>query len=208
MNIRRCALCLEPSLLAGRTLFCIVVMGLVFAPSLQAEKGKDPLTLDQAYTLALAYNEDIKASAQGIDQAREQVRSATSPLLPQVQLNAQATRQKNHDLNPSGVRDYATMTLGGSQHLYQGGKLWHGKRAAEENLGGEKSRHFRLVQNVLFRVAARYYDILLAERSIAVAGEQITRTKRQLELAQSRFDVGLVNRTAVLRAQVQVANAQ
>ncbi len=167
-----------------------------------------PLTLDQAYGMALKHNEDIKASAQGIDQARETFREATSPLLPQVQVSAEARRQKEHDMNLSGLRDYGTMTLGASQHLYQGGKLWHSKRAAKHGFRGEKSRHFRTAQDVLFRVAAQYYEVLLAERSISVAQEQITRTKRQLELARSRFEVGLVNRTAVLRAQVQVANAQ
>ncbi|MDZ7760863.1 MAG: TolC family protein [Desulfovermiculus sp.] len=180
--------------------------GQVAAESTQEFQGA--LTLDQAYTLALEHNEDIKASAQGIDQAREQLREATSPLLPQVNLSAQARRQKEHELNVSGLRDYATMTLGVSQHLYQGGKLWHSRKAASQSFAGEKSRHFRTVQDILFRVAAQYYEVLLAERSISVAREQITRTKRQLELADSRFEVGLVNRTAVLRAQVQVANAQ
>ena len=193
----------------GILLVCLgLLVGAEQAAAESTQQSPGAFTLDQAYSLALEHNEDIKASAQGIDQAREQLREATSPLLPQVNVSARARRQKEHQLSISGLRDYATMTLGASQHLYQGGKLWHSRRAASQSLGGEKSRHFRSVQDILFRVAAQYYEVLLAERSISVAREQITRTQRQLELAESRFEVGLVNRTAVLRAQVQVANAQ
>lgn len=173
-----------------------------------AQEPLDSLTLDQAYALALKHNEDIKASAQGIDQAREGLREATSPLLPQVNLRAESRRQKEREIRTAGPREYSTATLGASQHLYQGGKLWHGRHAAKQRFGSEKSRHFRTIQDILFRVAAQYYEVLLAERSISVAKEQITRTERQLELAKSRFEVGLVNQTDVLRAQVQVANAQ
>ena len=193
----------------GVVLLCIgLLWGAGQAAAESGREDQEALTLDQAYTLALKHNEDIKASSQGIDRSREQLREATSPLLPQVNLSAQARRQKDHELSFVGIRDYATMTLGLSQHLYQGGKLWHGRKAARQSFKGEKSRHFRTVQDILFRVASSYYEVLLAERSISVAGEQITRTKRQLELAESRYEVGLVNRTAVLRAQVQVANAQ
>lgn len=173
-----------------------------------AQEPLKSLTLDQAYALALKHNQDIRASAQGIDQAREGLREATSPLLPQVQANAESRRQKERPLSTAAPREYSTLTLGASQHLYQGGKLWHGRNAAKQRFGSEKSRHFRTVQDILFRVAAQYYEVLLAERSISVAKEQITRTERQLELAKSRFEVGLVNQTDILRAQVQVANAQ
>jgi len=194
------------------SLLSFLIIGLLLwtwqaVPS-SARETLDSLTLDQAYALALKYNEDIKASAQGIDQAREGLREATSPLLPQVQASAESRRQKEFQLNIARPRDYSTLSLGASQHLYQGGKLWHGRRAAQQRFGSEKSRHFRTVQDILFRVAAQYYEVLLAERSISVAKEQITRTNRQLELAESRFEVGLVNQTDVLRAQVQVANAQ
>jgi outer membrane protein TolC len=144
------------------------------------------------------------------------LRIATSPLLPQLKLQGESVRTKKSQIDVpeqfgsgfSQPYEYSTLSMTASQHLYQGGKRWHERRASELSLESEKSRHYRLAQDVLFSVTASFYQVLLAERSIEIAEKQLDRTRRQLERAQQRFEVGLVDRTAVLRARVQVADAR
>ncbi len=174
----------------------------------QAEPLQGPLSLDAAYGLALKHNQDLHASVENIRQAREDLRIASSPLLPQVNLQGRAVQQKDFDVPTSPPERYSTLSLTASQHLYQGGKRRYDRQASQFDLESEKSRHYRLAQDVLFRVSVSFYQTLLAERSIDIAEKQLDRTKRQLERAEQRFEVGLVDRTAVLRAQVQVANAR
>jgi outer membrane protein len=170
--------------------------------------------------MALENNNQVRSSREQVNQARQDVRIATSPLLPQVNAEGRYIKEKETDSSASGQGaifgdffgsqpdEYGQLTLSASQHLYQGGKRWSQRQASQLSLQGERKRHFRQLQSILFNVATRYYEVLLANQNIVIAENQITRTKRQLERAQQRLEVGLVNKTAVLRAEVQVARAR
>jgi len=64
------------------------------------------------------------------------------------------------------------------------------------------------VREVLFGVARAYYDVLRVQAQIAVAQETLQLTKDQLQQAQARLRVGEVAETDVLRAEVEVAQAE
>jgi len=176
-----------------------------------SEGNATKLTLEEAFSTALKHNNQVRSSREQVRQARQDVRIATSSLLPQV--NAQAAYNKEKEIEPlfpgtDPIDEYGQLTIAASQHLFQGGKYWNRRQASEYSLESQSKRHFRQLQSVLFNVAVQYYEVLLAEENIVIAENQIRRTKRQLERAEQRLDVGLVNKTAVLRAEVQVARAR
>ena len=57
-------------------------------------------------------------------------------------------------------------------------------------------------------VRVAYYDVLLAEKQIAVNHESVALLEKELEDSRRRFDAGTVPRFNVLRAEVELANAR
>lgn len=64
------------------------------------------------------------------------------------------------------------------------------------------------VDQVLAQVRGAYYDVILARNRIAVQEQNVRLLEEQLANAQSRFDAQSVSRFDVLRAEVELANAQ
>ena len=187
--------------------------------------GEREITLDEAYRSALEYNERISASRYRVQQAREDVRIARSPMLPQVRLEGRHIRLKESDpaagfgdlaadfgLDPDafdfrGPDNYNEASISASQVLFQGGKLRAGYLASQYAAESSEFEDYRLRQQVLFSVSGSFYNVLFARRAMGIAENRLTRSTRHLDLARERYEVGLVDITAMLRAQVQVAAA-
>ena len=196
----------------AKTLVCclcavLMLAGVTPAALWAAEEEDSALSLDEAYAQALIHNNQVRSSREQVRQAEQGLNIATSQLLPQMNARAERTRQKTTPIF-SRAGDYGLLTVSASQHLYQGGKYWNQRSASLYSLQSQQFRHFRRLQSILFTVAAQYYEALLAEENIVIAENQTERALHQLELAQNRYEVGLVNKTAVYRAEVQVTRAR
>ncbi len=186
----------------------------------QGTQNATELTLKEAYRKAMSRNQDIASSRENVVQARKEVTQASSGLYPQLSARAEYTRQKELQeastqqiggatiSNPGTPEKYGTASLQLDQHLYQWGKRWSGREAAKESLQGSRAEHSRSVQQILFRVASSYYEVLLGRRSIQIAESTLERAETQLERARSRREVGVATQTDVLRAEVQVAQSE
>ncbi len=191
--------------------FSLLVCFALFAPAVGvAEKeAEKAFTLDEAYRIALDNNEQIQVSKERLEQAKQDIDVATAELYPQISAQGSWNRQKKTTLGTlSNPDEYGLFTIKADQHLYQWGKVWSGRQIAEHFFRSSSFRHERRLQEILFQVSSRYYEVLLGRRSIEIAKSALTRAQRQLERARGRFEVGVVTRTDVLRAQVQVAQAQ
>ncbi len=174
------------------------------------------ITLKQAYSIAIEENEQIKISRQKLRQAETDITTATSNLYPQVSARAAYTRQKTPDLSGGASatggleipKDYGTMSLQLDQHIYQWGKVWSARNMAQYYYQSSHLRHLRSAQEILYQVSLRYYEVLLGRRSIEISENALKRAKQQLERAKARFEVGVLTRTDVLRAEVQVARSR
>ena len=201
---------------AKLVLFVFACLFLPFPAQAAAEEGEERLTLQQAYLTALEHNREIASSRENVEQSRHRVDEVASQLYPQIAATGQHTRQKElqedrmsptTDTIPGTPEHYSTLSLNLDQHIYQWGRVWSGKRAAEEFLEGTRQGHARNVQEILFQVTSSYYAVLLAERHVEIAESSLKRAERHLEQARSRYEVGVVTHTDVLRAEVQVAQA-
>lgn len=191
---------------------CLLVLLLGTGSWAQGTRNATELTLEKAYQRAMSRNQDIASSRENVVQARKDVTQATSGLYPQLTAQGEYTRQKElreeSPRQPGTPEEYGTASLQLDQHLYQWGKRWSDRDAAKESLEGSRAEHFRSVQQVLFRVASSYYEVLLGRRSIQIAESALERAQAQLERAQSRREVGVATQTDVLRAEVQVAQTE
>ena len=75
------------------------------------------------------------------------------------------------------------------------------REAAEHALRG-------IVNEVLLEVRERFYDALLAKAQVEVRKQSVSLLEEELALERNRFEAGTVPEFNVLRAEVEVANAQ
>lgn len=205
---------------AGLRLLLTLALTFAAASALAASPGdgkakEGPLTLEKAYEIAFENNEQVAVSRQRLEQQRQDITIATSNLYPQISAQAGYTRQKVSDTSSGGLdnflntpRDYGTLTFTLDQHIYQWGKVWSGRRIALYYFNSSKLRHIRQVQTILFNVSTRYYEVLLGRRAIEIAETALERARQQLDQAEARFNVGILTKTDVLRARVQVMQSR
>jgi len=194
-----------------RLYFCIAICaimaaGAMFPGKLHAWEAMQQLAIEEAYRIALENNELISAAAEQLNQAEADVNIARSPMLPQVDLLARAVQQKETAF--VDLDRYVELSAQATQSLYTGGKLKSIYDASRYAAQGQTFRFYRARQEVLFAVARGFYNVLFSRRAIEIADNQLIRAQRQLQQAKQRQEVGLVDMTAVLRAQVQVAAAR
>jgi TolC family type I secretion outer membrane protein len=195
---------------------CLILILLGTGTPARETENATSLSLKEAYRRALSRNQDIASSLENVVQARKGVTEATSGLYPQLSARGEYTRQKQLQESftfmgrtVSGTpEEFATATLQLDQHLYQWGKRWSAREAARDSLESTRAEHFRNVQQILFRVASSYYEVLLGRRSIQIAESARERAEAQLERARGRREVGVATMTDVLRAEVQVAQTE
>ena len=191
---------------------CLILLLLFVQSPVRAAENATTLSLEEAYRSAMSRNQDIAASRENVVQARKDVTEATSQLYPQLSAQGEYTRQKElreATSSSSGTpTEYGTASLQLDQHLYQGGKVWSQRKAARKSLAGSRAEQDRTAQQILFRVASSYYEVLLGRRSIQIAESALERAETQLERARGRYEVGVATKTDVLRAEVQVSQSE
>jgi TolC family type I secretion outer membrane protein len=174
------------------------------------------LTLNQAYRAALEHNEQLHVSRERQKQAEQNVTIAKSRLYPELSVTAETRRQKELSQSPGpGVPPSTFQPEENYQYqlelrhrLYHGGKTWFGWSLRSQEAQVQSFRHYRRRQEILFEVARRYYDVLLARRNYEIAKNTLARSRNQLERMQGRLDVGEGTRTNLLRTEVTVSRSK
>jgi outer membrane protein len=197
-------------------------MVLVLAGVAVAEEALPRKDLAACIAIAIENHPDLKAAGATVEAGKERTWQAISGALPQVTANYGADRRKTSatartgapidGAGSSGSRSrtfsfYATgVTL--SQILFDFGQSLDAIRAARASERSLEADRVTARETVLFDVKQSYYDLLTAERLLAVADENVRQNQKHLDLAQGRLDVGLATRFDVTQAQVQLANAE
>jgi TolC family type I secretion outer membrane protein len=167
------------------------------------------LSLEKAVELALEYNPDVAASAQGVMVTDAQVIQAISRLMPRVSLEANRT-------TPVDLPEFAFQssepswetTVFLSQPLYAGGALRAGARAARDFLRGSEGAYRRTQQEIAFAVRSRYYTVLSAEWQVRVQRQTLELAEESLRVARLRYEAGVAPEFDVLSAEARVARTE
>lgn len=179
------------------------------------------LPLEDAYRLALANEEQIKIAGRELAKAQLLPWRAITQLTPRADILGTYIRNKEElaflgvatlpgvEQTPSTVRPLEIWQgiFGVTQPILQPSffpSRQLGKAAVQQSI----QQYDFTAREVLFGVARAYYDVLRVEAQIAVAQETLQRTKDTLQQAQTRLRVGEVAETDVLRAEVEVAQAE
>lgn len=172
------------------------------------------LDLPNALAYALDNNYAIRAARERIREQDGLLIETRAANLPGVSLNggyAVTDRGLNESFGPGtpALADESwRLAINLRQNLYSGG----GVRASLESqrLGRDAAllELQSVIEAVLLEVRVRYFSVLLERERIGVQEESVAVLTRQLENARNRFDAGSISQFEVLRAEVELANAQ
>jgi outer membrane protein TolC len=173
------------------------------------------LNLEDAVKLGLVHSPTLREVLQEKEKARGQLWTAYGEALPTLDLTAGYTRLDKVfvvDLGtasfPVGDRDNWSYQVNVTQPLFKGGSIPAAVKGAKffQFLSDERVR--QAVQDVVFRVARAYYDVLLAERLYEVQEEALRFAEANLKDVTARERAGVAISFDRLRARVEVSNVQ
>ena len=158
----------------------------------------DPV-LDQLVAEALANNLDIKGSLARIEAARASVLLAQSYLAPNVNLNANAGRNRISAVTspplPSGTQltsNNFSVGIGVSYELDVWGKYRSGALAAENELAASKYYRETVRISVAADTANAYFRLRAADAALVVLNDTLKSRTEAVQLQRDRYDAGLI----------------
>jgi outer membrane protein len=111
--------------------------------------------------------------------------------------------------SPSSARfNFHRSGFTATQLLFDFGQRINETRAAREQREATGARRDSTQDAVVLNVKASYYNLIAARRLLTVAEETEDQTRRQLDEARSRYEVGTAPRFDVTQQEVQVADAE
>lgn len=187
--------------------------------------AQEALSLQTAVKTALDLNRELGAVRHDSAAAKHEIWEAKSAYLPQVSFKSDFNNSESDlynfdmpDLPPPYDNLFSTDSFGGftgeiyanqfqfSQLIYDRSVIGNitltnlRDEAAQWQETGQK-------QQVVFDTVAAYLDVLRAIELLSVQQQRLTLAEKQLETAQTNFEVGLRIRTDVLRAELTRSSA-
>lgn len=189
---------------------CILTMAalcLAAWPALAEEPPRK--TLAECVAMAIAQHPSLRVAAADVEAGRQRVRQARSTYLPQVDASFGASRQKSTVGGESASTvNFYNSGLSFTQILFDFGQVLDAIQSARATEASLRAQETTQRETVVLRVKEAYLNVLAARRLLDVANETVRQNRQHLELAQSRFEVGLAAKFDVTQAQVQLANAE
>jgi outer membrane protein TolC len=192
---------------------------LLYLPNKPEEVQLTPaqaLTLDEVLNLAQQNNRELQITKETLQRSKFALKQAEAGLLPklgaEIELsNGQDAKDVIDDLedgNPSSTESPIDGKVGISYDIFTSGKRDATIKAAQEQVKLNQLEVQRIEKQVNLDVSLAYYDLQEADQLVRIAQVAVKNAELTLENAQ-RLEAGEVgSRFDVIRARVQLANAQ
>ena len=173
------------------------------------------LTVADAIRIAVAHNPQLQGTLQERVRTRGAAGETFAGFLPDLNLTGSYFRRVKVPSAafgpitiPFGAPDNWTFGATFTQPLYLGGSVINAYRAARVGQQVAEEQIRRVTQEVIFQVRKSYYDILVAVEFLAADRERRDRAQAFLSDVEKRFGQGVASNFDVLRARVELANAE
>src|SRR5581483_1720650 len=175
------------------------------------------VSLEEAYRAARVNSERIGIARETVTQAEKEKDRAKSFLYPKLTANLSYLRRPNAVSTFFGetVPEFGVLlpereeqfNLVLEQPLYVGGRASATYRIAKMQIKGERLGLDLTTEGLLFDVAQTYYEALKAGKNILIEEGEVARLEAHRRDAEKRFRVGESTRSALLRAEAELSNA-
>lgn len=163
-------------------------------------------SLHEIYQLAQERDPTLRAAAAARNAAVEVKPQSRSGVLPSIGIGGDVSRNVYDERNPApGISNptYSTnqtYSLNLVQPVFRWDR-WVALGQADNLVAQALADYAAAEQELMLRVAERYFAVLAAQDNLRLAGKQKESFGRQLEQAQQRFEVGLSAITDMQEAQ-------
>lgn len=168
--------------------------------------------LDSLEQNALAANQNLKAAAARVGQARATARVARSELLPTVDLGASYTRQRySPNQQPSfGALTANTFTtpLDLSYEIDLWGRVRRNFESARADAQSSLADYYGVLLALQADVAQNYFTLRAVDAELRTVAGTVDLRKEQVKLVRSRFEGGIGNELDIAQAETQLATTE
>lgn len=198
---------------------CLLVLlswqGLALGGDAPSGLPLQPLTLNDAISYALVHNRSYLSAKQEVDSVGQQVRQARADFYPKVDANYTFTNWKNQPYAIFNDQQFDTSPqsdnrweLRLTQPIFTGFALSSQLNIAKMNLKISEYRLDETRLNTVRDVERAFWNVLLGQKLLQVARDNVSSLEVQRRNAQANFDQGLVAQNDVLKADVALAQAR
>jgi len=168
----------------------------------QGTNAQKVLTLEEARTLAITRNNNLKAADQKIEAAKAQ--KAVADGIDKPSLNGSVSgwyfgNPLDKLLPEYGVAPALTV----SEPIYAGGKIRLGKQAAEKGLEITRDQKSLTIAEVLLATDIAYWQVVSAKEKIKLAEQYARQLNALYQELNNAYTAGLIYKNDVLRVVVQ-----
>ncbi len=211
-------------LLPCTLIFALVWPGLLPDPGLAGPSppAVTPAAIDlpRALAEALAANNDLAAARAAARAEEAAADEAAASRWPRLDLTASYGRTGDvmsvpappgSPIDPAfftGWREQWGVRVGARQVLFSGGELSCAAVSAREGARAAALEAAERERAVAFQVKDLFYRLLLAQRRLEIAREQLDNARAHAEESEKRHRAGDVSRFELLRARVRAANLE
>ena len=195
---------------------------ILFLGLLVSEITAQGYTLDDCIRTALEGKKTVLSAELGVVSATKGLTGSYSGLLPSLRATTSAG-QTQFPEQESVTINYETLTLDTTktshfnnlsagvslnQTIYDGGRSFNQVKQARTNLDiarlNQRLTKIQVIQNVI----KSYYVLLQAQKLLDVAEKNLEMSNQQVSLVNKQFDLGVVKRTDLLKAEVAQGQAR
>jgi len=199
----------------------LLFFGLISLPTAAAaQERKDFFTLERSISQALENSYKIKARSERIEQANDIMKQARADFLPKLGTAYSYNRLSEPPISRSstlfgtqiplvvGTEDNFRWTWFLRQPLFTGFALLSSYKLAELGIDQSQLESDLEKLDLVLRVKEAYFNILGADKAVHVAETTVESLTQTVKVARSFFEVGMIPINDVLKAEVELANAE
>lgn len=192
-------------LLVGLIAACIAPVCTYPGPggNVPAIASEDSLSLERCLEIAVDNSNRIAIAKGNVIKAEISLKDARSGFLPELHLSGGYNLTNTFNRLEWNENHYS-LSLGASMTPFNGGRNFINTAKSRESLSSaEQSRRLAEI-NLVLDVMSKYYSLLEASEILELRKESLAQKKTHLAFARAQFDLGLVPRSDVLKAEVAV----
>jgi outer membrane protein len=169
------------------------------------------VTLDQAVRLALQHDPAAVAAEVAVSGARAASQVAAAAWLPSLNATSWYTNSSNERFDASSgrlVSESFNTGLAAGYDVFTGGRRGAVQRSARAEFSAATAQERAQTFQTTLNTKVSYYEAQASSALVGTAEQRLQRAQQQLSFARTRLEVGSATRSDVLRAELELGNAE
>jgi outer membrane protein TolC len=176
-----------------------------------AQEPARVVTLDEAIEQALSNDPAAVAAGGAVTASRAQLRQSWASYLPTLTLNSSYGNSSNQRFDQATgrlVSESYTAQITAGYDIFTGGRRLLQQRAARAEVAASSAENRAQRFQTILNTERTFYAAAAGDELVLAAQQRLERARQQLSFAEVRLEVGTATRSDVLRAELEVGNAE